>query len=252
MKVLIADDDITSRKMLAIVLEGIGHDVLETVDGLQALDALQKPDAPKLAVIDWMMPKMDGLEVIRGIRALVSLPQPYVIILSTRGEKADIVTGLEVGADDYLIKPFDIGELQARVSVGVRMIDLEASRHDLAESLRVTAAQLEETFNATNDMIAVMDRDCKILRSNRAMNKVLGTTDVVGKHCYHLIHGTDCPPKNCASREVINTGKTATAEIQEMHLDGRWYDVSVSPIFDDNGEVIQVVHVMRDVTHKKK
>ena len=134
MKILIADDDATSRLVLAGVLKKHGHEVLVTVDGAVAWEAMQQPDAPKLAILDWMMPGLAGVDVCRRIRSLGLDEPPYLILLTSRGEKADIVAGLEAGADDYLAKPFDAGELQARVDVGRRITDLQAKlreAHDL-------------------------------------------------------------------------------------------------------------------------
>ena len=126
MRILIADDDVTSRLVLAGVLTKCGHEVVTAVDGAEAWEAMQRPDAPALAVLDWMMPGLAGVEVCRRIRDLRSDQPPYVIILTSRGEKADIVEGLEAGADDYLAKPFDPGELRARVDVGRRVVGLQA------------------------------------------------------------------------------------------------------------------------------
>jgi len=125
-KILIADDDVTSRLVLTGVLKKCGHEVVTTVDGTEAWEAMRRPDAPTLAILDWVMPGLTGVEACRRIRSLQSNQQPYLIILTSRGEKADIVAGLEAGADDYLAKPFDAGELRARVDVGRRVIELQA------------------------------------------------------------------------------------------------------------------------------
>lgn len=135
MRILIADDDVTSRLVLAGVLTKCGHEVVPTVDGDEAWEAMRRPDAPALAILDWMMPGLAGVEVCRRIRALQADQPPYVIILTSRGEKADIVEGLEAGADDYLAKPFDSGELRARVDVGCRMIDLQAKLLEARDAL---------------------------------------------------------------------------------------------------------------------
>ena len=126
MRILIADDDVTSRLVLAGVLQKHGHEVVVTTDGAEAWDAMRRPDAPALAILDWMMPGLAGVDVCRRIRSLRSDQPPYLIILTSRGEKADVVAGLEAGADDYLAKPFDSGELRARVDVGRRVIELQA------------------------------------------------------------------------------------------------------------------------------
>lgn len=127
MKILIADDDVTSRLVLTGVLKRHGHEVVATVDGAEAWETMQGPDAPKLAILDWMMPGLAGVDVCRRVRTLQSDQPPYIIILTSKDEKADIVAGLDAGADDYLAKPFDPGELRARVEVGRRMTELQAS-----------------------------------------------------------------------------------------------------------------------------
>lgn len=131
MRILIAEDDFTSRNMLAAILKKSGYEAVETTNGAEAWDVLQKPDAPKMAILDWMMPLMDGLEVVRRVRAMETERPPYIIMLTTKVEKADIITGLDAGADDYLTKPFDIGEFRARVEVGRRMVEMQerVARH---------------------------------------------------------------------------------------------------------------------------
>ena len=126
MKILIAEDDLTLRGLLKALLIKRGHDVVATVNGVEAWEAMQQPDAPALAILDWMMPEMDGLEVVRLVRALETDQPPYMIMLTSKGEKADIIAGLEAGADDYLAKPYDPEELSARINVGRRMIDMQA------------------------------------------------------------------------------------------------------------------------------
>lgn len=125
MRILIADDDVTSRLVLAGVLQKNGHEVVVTADGAEAWDAMQRSDAPRLAILDWEMPEMAGVDVCRKVRGREWERPPYIIILTSRGEKSDIVAGLEAGADDYLAKPFYPAELLARVGVGGRMIELQ-------------------------------------------------------------------------------------------------------------------------------
>lgn len=125
MKILIADDDVTSRAMLAGILRKKGYDILEAVNGAETLEIMQRSDAPRLAVIDWIMPEMDGLEVVRRIRSLKTEQPPYLIMLTAKSEKGDITTGLDAGANDYLAKPFDPGELISRIGVGQRMVEMQ-------------------------------------------------------------------------------------------------------------------------------
>lgn len=135
MKILIADDDVTSRLVLSGVLRKHGHEVVETVNGLEAWDALKRPNAPRLAILDWVMPGLAGVDVCRRARTIESSQPPYIILLTSLDQKADIVTGLEAGADDYLAKPFDPGELLARVDVGRRLVELQARLNETREAL---------------------------------------------------------------------------------------------------------------------
>lgn len=124
-RILIADDDPTSRAVLAAVLRKRGHEVIETGDGAEAWATLQQPDAPRLAILDWMMPCLDGVEVCRRAHARETDQPTYLILLTTRRGKGDVPEALSAGADDYITKPFDPQELTARVEVGCRFIELE-------------------------------------------------------------------------------------------------------------------------------
>lgn len=143
MNILIADDDSISRSILARVLKKNGYHVTEAVDGKNAWLALQQPDAPRMVILDWMMPGMDGLEVLKRIRSLQSERPPYIIMLTAKGDKADVIEGLAAGANDYLAKPFDIGELFARLQVGRRMIEMQDVLISKADELRRTQADLQ-------------------------------------------------------------------------------------------------------------
>jgi diguanylate cyclase (GGDEF)-like protein len=124
MNVLIAEDDPTSRLLLTKVLEKWGYEVTVTTDGAEAWELLRSDDSPRLAILDWMMPGMDGVEVCRKVRALDTRQPPYIILLTALGEKDHVVTGLEAGADDFVGKPYDPAELRARVEVGRRLVEL--------------------------------------------------------------------------------------------------------------------------------
>ena len=124
MKVLIAEDDLTSRVMLQAVLSKWGYEVTSAENGEEAWNILQQPSAPRLVVLDWMMPGMDGLSLCRKLRAQNRHDPLYILLLTSRGESDDIVRGLEAGADDYVAKPYDNEELRARIGVGQRVLQL--------------------------------------------------------------------------------------------------------------------------------
>jgi DNA-binding response OmpR family regulator len=139
MRVLIAEDDLVSRKMLEATLTRWGYEVVITCDGESAWKALTSENAPRIAILDWMMPNLDGVDVIRRIRERTTGEPPYVLLLTAKGNKEDIVSGLEAGADDYVIKPFDREELRARLQAGIRILNLQAQ-------LQARVRELEEAI----------------------------------------------------------------------------------------------------------
>ncbi len=127
MKILIAEDDLISRRILEAVLTKWGYDSIVAVDGDAAWEIMKKADAPGMAVLDWEMPGKSGLDVCKQIRKKDISNSPYLIILTAKNDKADIVEGLEAGANDFVTKPYDNNELQARIRVGQRMVELQSA-----------------------------------------------------------------------------------------------------------------------------
>ena len=125
MKILIAEDDETSRRILQLTLAAAGHEVIVTENGAAAWEVLEKNDSPSLAILDWMMPETDGLEVCRRVRLQKTTTPVYIILLTAKANKADIVRGLEAGANDYVLKPFNREELHARIKVGETVVNLQ-------------------------------------------------------------------------------------------------------------------------------
>jgi diguanylate cyclase (GGDEF)-like protein len=132
MGILIAEDDAVSRRMLEATLKKWGYDVVVTEDGDKAWEVLQREDAPRLAILDWVMPGLHGPQICRAVRSLGDQRYVYLLLLTAKSEKEDLVKGLEAGADDFLTKPFDAEELRARLRAGIRILDLQ-------ETLRVQA-----------------------------------------------------------------------------------------------------------------
>lgn len=125
MKILIADDDVSTRLLLQKTLQRAGYEVLEAENGRAALECLSSIDGPRLALLDWLMPEPNGLSVCREIRRRCKQPYVYIILLTSKKSKEDVVIGLEAGADDYLTKPCDPDELKARLRTGERILQLE-------------------------------------------------------------------------------------------------------------------------------
>jgi DNA-binding response OmpR family regulator len=143
MKVLIADDDPVSLRLLQAALAKWGYDVLVTTNGADAWKALQCAEAPSLLILDWLMPGRDGVEICRQLRQTAEHQSAYVILLTSRDSKENIVEGLEAGADDYVTKPFDHGELRARVQVGTRVVQLQTALADRVGELEEAIASVK-------------------------------------------------------------------------------------------------------------
>lgn len=142
MKILIAEDSRISRRLLEALLQKWGYEVLSTSDGNEAWTALQAEGAPQLAVLDWMMPGMDGTEICRRIRQQSSPEPTYIILLTARTRRKDIVAGLTAGANDFVSKPFDREELRARVRVGRRVVELQSVLANRIEELTKALSQI--------------------------------------------------------------------------------------------------------------
>jgi two-component system, cell cycle response regulator len=138
--VLIAEDDPIFRRMLQRWFTRWGYRVTAVENGLDAWEVLQGQNAPQLAILDWMMPEIDGIALCRKIRGGDPGPYRYVLLLTAKDDKQDVVTGLEAGADDYLTKPFDVDELRARVRAGKRILDLQAALIHAKDALQFAAA----------------------------------------------------------------------------------------------------------------
>src|SRR5580765_2724703 len=149
MRVLIADDDPVSRRGLHGLMQSWGYAVATAENGTAALHMLAAPDAPRLALIDWEMPGLHGPDVCRRVRDRHSADSPYLILLTSRSSRSDVITGLDAGADDYLVKPFDPGELRARVHAGARIVELQSG---LAEQV----CQLESALSRVRRLTGLL------------------------------------------------------------------------------------------------
>lgn len=179
MKILIADDEALSRRLLEKTLERAGYEVTAVENGKQALEQLCRPEAPRLALLDWVMPELDGPGVCRAVRTRSEQTYVYMVLLTSKGSKEETVLGLESGADDYLTKPFNAEELRARLRVGERILLLEDRLVEARENMR---------FRATHDPLtsllnrgAILDLLGRELHRSRREQKstaiILGDVD---------------------------------------------------------------------------
>ena len=178
MRLLLADDDFTSRQILQAMLTKWGFEVDPVHDGNEAWQALSRPDAPRIAILDWIMPGMDGLEVVRKLRAQETTDPRYVIILTSRDQKKDLAEALNAGADDYITKPFNTDELLARIGVGIRVTGLQAS---LAARVR----ELHEA-NATIAQLACTDELTQLANRRSFNDRLTRELSAASRHGYSL------------------------------------------------------------------
>src|SRR5438067_4124093 len=144
MNVLIAEDDRVTGEILGRTLQRWGHDTTIVSNGAQAWEHLRAASAPTLAVLDWMMPELDGPDVCRRVRAELPDAHMYLLLVTARESRGDVVAGLDAGADDYIIKPFDPEELRARVGVGVRMLGLQQKLAERVAELQTALSSVKQ------------------------------------------------------------------------------------------------------------
>jgi diguanylate cyclase (GGDEF)-like protein len=189
MKLLIAEDHVQQGHLLRDMLRQWGYDAVVVQDGLTALDILRAPDGPRLAVLDWIMPGLDGIQVCREIRKDAERPYAYLVLVTGAGGKQEMLDGLDAGADDYLVKPIDAHELQARLNTGKRILALQ-------EQLLATQRQLRE--QATRDALTgvwnramILDILTREMTRSRRERRPLGVimADVDHFKCVNDTHG---------------------------------------------------------------
>jgi two-component system, cell cycle response regulator len=179
MRVLIADDSLVSRHLLEATLRSFGYEVLVACDGEQAWEMLQQDDSPQIAILDWMMPGLTGPDVCRLIRQKARQPYTYLILLTSKSLKEDVVEGLDSGADDYLTKPFDQHELKVRMRAGTRIIELQRQLVEKTEELRFQATRdyLTKLWNRSSILDLLEKELARSQRESTALGVVLADID---------------------------------------------------------------------------
>ena len=168
MKVLVADDDPLARRLVEAWLRRAEYEPVLASNGVDVLRILRAPDSPRLVVLDWKMPGLDGLDVCRAIRASQQEPYVYVLLLTANERRADIVEGLDAGADDYLSKPCDIDELHARLRTAVRLLQRQDQLVTSRDALREQATHdpLTGLLNR-GAVLDVFEKECERARRHK-------------------------------------------------------------------------------------
>jgi len=186
MRILIADDEQISRRMLETHLVKWGYDVVVAPDGTQAWSILQQSDAPRLVILDWMMPGLDGVELCRRIRQRPDGNRTHIIILTSRETQEDIVGGFEAGADDFITKRINTAELQARIRVGERMVELQ-------QALAGRINELEQALGHIRRLQGILPicMHCHKIRDDREIWQRL--EEYIAEHTEAMLSHSLCP-----------------------------------------------------------
>lgn len=171
MNILVADDEPISRRLVEILLKKWGYDVTLVKDGEEAWRALQMKEHPRIAILDWMMPGLDGIEVCRKVRESADSAQTYILMLTAKQEKEDREGGFRAGADDYLIKPVAASELRARLRAARRVMELEEQLHWAQEALSAETAH--DSLTGLWTRRAMLEFLCRELHRSRRQHSCL-------------------------------------------------------------------------------
>ncbi len=254
MKILIADDDPTSLLLLKSVAERCGYQPISAVNGAQAYDKLIS-EQPLIAIIDWMMPEIDGVQLCRNIRAVPDIFQPYLIILTARDGKDDIVEGFTSGADDYVTKPFDIIELRARISAGRRVVELQRMLTEKIDELSTSEEKYRRIYESIHDVYYEAAVDGTILEVSPSAVKILlyKRSELIGMNMGLIYENPD------ELDEVKGELLTKNGFIKNHHVtlkdkDGRlvYCSITAELIRDETGSPFKIFGTLRDITELKE
>lgn len=191
--VVVADDDPVSQALLVRSLAQAGYPILQCSDGVKALEQLKGADGPTIGILDWMMPGLDGPQVCQVLKKSGGSNLLYLILLTSKGERGDIVEGLEAGADDYMTKPFDLQELRARVQVGERVLILQQKLEDRVQQLELALSEVKQL----QGLLPICSY-CKMIRDDQ--NYWQKVEEYLSDHTgFQFSHGV-CP--QCYKKEI--------------------------------------------------
>ncbi|ORU92696.1 MAG: hypothetical protein A6F70_03575 [Cycloclasticus sp. symbiont of Bathymodiolus heckerae] len=247
MKILIADDDLTSRIMLQTMTSKWGFEPIVVEDGEMAWDILQKENPPRILLIDWEMPNLNGLQLSQCIRDQAQEDPPYIILLTARDESDDIATGLKAGANDYITKPFKKAELEARINVGQRVLKLQH-----ANSKALAAAKLAASvFTHALEGIVITDAKGFVIDVNQAFTDITGYSrgESIGENSSFL-----APEKYEAAWQAIQSKDQWSGELSNTRKNGQNFvqQLTVSTVRDGNNNIKNYIGLFSDITERAR
>lgn len=279
-RILLAEDSPVYRQLVTCHLQEWGFDFVVAEDGSKAWEVLSSADTPKLALLDWVLPGVDGLDLCRRIRRRPANDYIYTVLLTAKHDRSDLLAAMEAGADDFLAKPFDPPELKMRLLAGKRIIDLQeelelkvlqrtASLDKLNQDLTAKIAEHKEAEEAKNrsdrlfrsiaeesaDLIAVVDKTGHRMYNNPSYQRLLGYTPEELKQTisFAQIHPDDRPLVTRAAQEALSTGVGQMVEYRMQRKDGSYVNLEshASFIRDSHGEIEALVISARDISGRR-
>ncbi len=255
MSILIVDDDITSLELLQKMLVQMGYDVIAARDGVNAWE-LFKTKQPRLIISDWVMPGMDGIELCRKVRNTPSEHYTYIIIITSKTKKIDLIEAFRAGADDYISKPFHPEELNVRISNSERIQQSEDRHRNLQKVLVRSRNKLRTVLDGLYEEISAVDHQNEIISINKAAIKAMGSqfSNLIGKDCFKLNQELPEPiwgetVERLAKKVFSSGGPEFTLDkIEDSQGNLKFKQQSILPVKEEDGSVEQVILVSRDVT----
>ncbi len=259
MKILVAEDDPVSNRLIQKILTRLRHEVLPAENGLQAWEIYQENEI-RMVVTDWIMPEMDGLTLCKKIRSSDKEEYSYIIVLTAKDQQRDLIEVFDVGADDYIIKPFDPEELRARVNNGERIIKLENGYKDLQGILIESRNKLRIVFDSLKEEIFAVDNGFRIVSANKTLLNNLGISfsELIDKPCFQDNKALHFPYEikevKSAATKVFETGASQflSRTFSDRQGDQRHREIDLLPVKSETGKVLQVVIVARDITRERE
>jgi len=254
MRVLVAEDDPVSRTVLTENLTNWGYDVKTAEDGADAWQVLKGHEPPKMAILDWMMPKMTGVEVCRRVRQQIGDRSSYILMLTAKSETRDVVDAFEAGADDYLHKPFSAAELRARVSVGLRFISIRAQ---MARRAQKAEADYRSIFENATEGIFQTTLEGSYLIANPALAEIYGypSPRVLMNAITDLKTQLYLDPRRRDEfKRLIDRDRRVSAfesEIRRPDGTTAWISENTRAVCNDAGETLYYEGTVTDVTQRK-
>lgn len=216
-RILIADDDPVSRRVLEFFLQKRNYEVVTASNGTDALKILEREDAPRLALLDWMMPGMEGIQICQRIRGRTAHPYVYILLLTSKSQKEDLLRGLDSGADDFLTKPFDPQELHARLRVGQRILDLQDN---------LIAAREELRFRASHDALTGVSNRGAILemlrREHSRQKRTGGSFAIIMLDIDHFKNVNDTFGHPCGDAVLQEAARRMILSVRAYDVVGRY------------------------------